>query len=76
MKRALIIVLVLALALVMLVPAIASANPGGKGSTCDYGATHKTLATSGATGNRMNSGEGHIPGKDHRGAAGFCLGKF
>ncbi len=72
MKRALIIILVLALALIMLVPALAAADPGGKGSTCTYGEIHKGLATSGATGNRMNSGTGHIPGRMHRGAAGFC----
>lgn len=37
-----------------------------------YGPLHKSLATSGETGNRMNSDEGHIPGIMHMGVAGFC----
>lgn len=61
--KVLFVVLALVFVLALAVPAFA-AGPDG----CDYGETHKSLATSGTT-----RGDGHIPG-NHRGAAGFCLG--
>ena len=70
MKNKLFLFVALALILVMVTvsPVFAQgASECGQG----YGALHKTLATTGATGQGPMRG-GHVPGLTHGGAAGFC----
>jgi len=73
LKNILFLSLVVAIMLVFALPSVAFAAEGASDCGKDYGALHRLLATSGATGQGPNRG-GHVPGQAHDGAAGICLG--
>ena len=63
--RKIILIAVVVLLLTLTISTVASAA-GASDCGAGYGMLHKALATSGAT------GQSHIPGIIHRGAAGIC----